>query len=62
MSWKKYGLKEFDGWLYGPTNEINPLHGTNIAYIFDDFETVIFGNFTNGILIEGRERRIKGYR
>lgn len=62
MSWKKFGLKPYDGWLYGPSDKLDSFSGTDIAHIYNDFSTVIYGNFSKGVLEAGQERRIKGYR
>ena len=62
MRWKKFGSGFLDGWLYGIIDDSGQFTGDDIAYIYDDLTTVIYGTFDKGVLTNGRERRIKGFR
>ena len=55
IQWKKFGDYEHDGWLYSS-------QGNTVAYIYDDFRTVIIGNFQNSRLKSGYASKIIGYR
>ena len=55
IQWKKFGDYEYDGWLYSS-------QGNTVAYIYDDFRTVIIGNFQNSRLKSGYASKIIGYR
>ena len=60
LAWKAFGTNPNDGWLYG---YIHPKStGNDIAYIYDDFSTVIIGKFDNGILQNGTKSTIKAYK
>ena len=60
LAWKSFGNGLNDGWLYG---YIHPKStGDDIAYIYDDFKTVIMGNFENGTLLSGTKAKITAYR
>jgi hypothetical protein len=62
LQWKKFGPGFLDGWLYGNVDASGHFTGNDIAYIYADLTTVIYGTFDNGILIKGRERKVKGFR
>jgi len=55
IQWKKFGDYDHDGWLYSS-------QGNTVAYIYDDFRTVIIGNFQNSRLKSGYASKIIGYR
>ena len=62
LRWKKFGPGFLDGWLYGKVDKSGHFTGHDIAYIYADLTTVIYGTFDNGVLIQGRERKVKGFR
>ncbi len=62
ITWRIHGKGKFDGWFYGPTVDDGQFSGDNIAYIYQDLTTVILGTFQNGVLVAGKEARIKAYR
>ena len=62
LRWKKFGPGFWDGWLYGNIDSDGEFSGNDVAYIFADLSTVIFGKFEKGVLVEGRGRKVKGFR
>ena len=62
LRWKKFGPRFLDGWLYGKVDVTGNFTGNDIAYIYADLTTVIYGTFERGTLIKGRERKVKGFR
>ena len=62
LRWKKFGPGFWDGWLYGNVDSDGEFSGNDVAYIFADLSTVIFGKFEKGVLVEGRARKVKGFR
>ena len=59
---KAKGENWFEGWLYGSLNGSSRYTGNEIAYIYSDMETSLFGQFDNEIMIEAREAVIKACR
>ena len=55
IEWKKFGPYEYDGWLYSDKTQ-------NTTYIYDDFRTVIIGEFKNMKLRFGHASKIIAYR
>ena len=62
LTWKSFGEKDLDGWLYGNSQGGARMTGFNISYVYSDFQTAIIGQFRNGVLISGHEARIAKYR
>ncbi len=62
LRWRKFGPGFWDGWLYGDVDSDGEFSGNDVAYIFADLTTVIYGKFRKGVLIEGKARKVKGYR
>ena len=62
MEGQKFGPGFLDGWLFGNVDASGHFTGNDIAYIYADLTTVIYGTFANSTLIEGRERKVKGFR
>ena len=62
LRWRKFGPRFLDGWLYGNVDASGHFTGNDIAYIYADLTTVIYGTFDKGVLIKGRERKVKGFR
>jgi hypothetical protein len=62
LTWKAFGLRQVDGWLYGNVQGGLRMTGHNIAYIYSDFKTVIIGRFRSGMLLNGTEAQITAYR
>jgi len=56
LRWRKFGPGFWDGWLYGNVDSDGEFSGNDVAYIFADLTTVIYGKFRKGVLIEGRAR------
>jgi len=50
------------GWLYGEVDELGEFSGDNIAYIYQDLNTALLGNFQKGLMVSGREVDIIGFR
>lgn len=47
------------GYIYGNVDEKGEFTGDDIAYIYPDFQTVMFGEFKNGIMIKARECQVE---
>ena len=62
LTWRKNGAGFWDGWLYGNVDAAGEFTGNEIAYIYADLTTVIYGKFEKGILVEGRQRKVKEFR
>ena len=54
IQWRKYGDYDYDGWLY--------IQNGSATYIYDDFHTIIIGQFGNSKLQSGRASKIIAYR
>ena len=48
--------------MYGNVDSDGEFSGNDVAYIFPDLSTVISGKFEKGVLVEGRARKVKGFR
>jgi len=63
LKWSKFGPDPYDGWLYGRFDAVTKnFVGNNVAYIYEDLQTVILGKFLNDELQYGKPARIKAYR
>jgi histone-lysine N-methyltransferase SETD7 len=47
-------------WLYGNVDDIGEFTGDQIAYIYPDLNTALFGKFVNGTMIDASEAKIVG--
>ena len=47
-------------WIVGQTDDQGDLTGENIAYLYPDFSTAIFGEFRKGMLVRGKAARVTG--
>ena len=59
LVWKAFGNRFSDGWLYGNSMEMT---GNQIAYIYEDYETAILGQFSKGKLVNGTTARVNAFR
>lgn len=62
LTWRIFGSKANDGFLYGQAQQNGRMSGHNIAYIYSDLKTAIKGRFRNGQLVHGVETSIIAYR
>ena len=65
--WKvAYHFKEEEehhgGYFYGPVNSQNQISGKNLIYLYPDFDTVLFGTFNEGKMVQAREAKIIAYK
>ena len=50
------------GYFYGPINDQEVISGTDVTFVYPDFNTVLIGEFDNGTMIEAIEGNIVAYR
>ncbi len=62
LGWKKFGSKEFDGWLFGRFDNIREMSGGDLVFVYDDFRRGLRGAWRKGVMLAAREVRIRGYR
>ena len=59
-SWKRKGKLMQDGYLYGPSTRMS-FTGDQVAYIYPDFKTVLFGVFSGDTMIDAKLVRIAAH-
>uniref|UniRef100_A0A0K2VGB1 SET domain-containing protein n=1 Tax=Lepeophtheirus salmonis TaxID=72036 RepID=A0A0K2VGB1_LEPSM len=63
ISWKRYGSKRFDGWLYGVTDSHRKFVPGRTYFIFPDYKTAYVGTFKDDdVMLEGRAVKITHFR
>jgi hypothetical protein len=62
FGWKKFGPGFWDGWLYGRIGPDGKFSGDDVAYVYADLSSAIFGTFEKSVLVEGRARKIRKFR
>ncbi|XP_040576718.1 histone-lysine N-methyltransferase SETD7 [Lepeophtheirus salmonis] len=63
LTWRAFGDKLFDGWIYGKVDSQRHFIPSRTYYIFPDYITALIGNFShNNEFLEGVETRITHYR
>ena len=60
MVWKFRGSSKLDGFLYGKIDGLGGLTGSDVLFVYPDFETGLFGTFDNDELVVGRAVDIVG--
>ena len=50
------------GYLYGTIDENNKISGSDVTFVYPDFETILFGEFDNGAMITALEGKITAYK
>ena len=50
------------GFFYGKIDENNEISGSDVTFVYPDFETVLTGQFDNGTMLKALEGKITGYK
>ena len=58
--WKLRGSSKLDGFLYGKLDGLGGLTGSDVLFVYPDFETGLLGTFDNDELVVGRAVDIVG--